>query len=205
MLFSSLNFDNGNEIDNFIVSRIHVLKYYQNLNVLRKSLQIKENWRKLITYQLREFGTKGGVTLSIRLKLDAKLTGMQLWMVTLKQQGISAAYLSWSIIEINVGSMKEAKIKPEISASMSLPRSPQGKPLKIVKYDNFVQAYIKKLLLSSGIINSRIIISAAEGILLASDNTLLLNLQRPNQTKSIMGKISHESQWSVKKKRNERL
>lgn len=41
------------------------------------------------------------------------------------------------------------------------------------KYDKLIQDYMKKLYLSGGIINNKIVISAAKGILLASDRTLL--------------------------------
>ena len=61
----------------------------------------------------------------------------------------------------------------EPSQTSSLPRSPRGRPTKLGKYDEFVQSYIRKLRQTGGIVNSRIIISAAEGFLIAEDRTLL--------------------------------
>lgn len=54
-----------------------------------------------------------------------------------------------------------------------LPKSPRGRPLKIGKYDEQVKDYIKKLRLSGGIVNSRIVISAAKGIIMANNRTEL--------------------------------
>lgn len=54
-----------------------------------------------------------------------------------------------------------------------LPRSPRGRPLKIGHHDKFVREYIQKLRINGGVVNSRIVISAAKGFLLASDKTLL--------------------------------
>ena len=61
----------------------------------------------------------------------------------------------------------------EQSQLVSLPRSPRGRPTKLGKYDEFVQSYVRKLRKTGGIVNSRIIISAAKGFLIAKDRTLL--------------------------------
>ena len=61
----------------------------------------------------------------------------------------------------------------EKSPTLSLPRSPHGTPTKLGKYDEFVQSYILKLRQTGGIVNSRIIISAAKGFLIAEDRTML--------------------------------
>ena len=61
----------------------------------------------------------------------------------------------------------------EQSQLVSLPRSPRGRPTKLGKYDEFVQSYVRKLRKTGGIVNSRIIISAAKGFLIAEDRTLL--------------------------------
>ena len=61
----------------------------------------------------------------------------------------------------------------EQSQLVSLPRSSRGRPTKLGKYDEFVQSYVRKLRKTGGIVNSRIIISAAKGFLIAEDRTLL--------------------------------
>ena len=53
----------------------------------------------------------------------------------------------------------------EPSPTSSLPRSPRGRPTKLGKYDEFVQSYICNLRQTGGIVNSGIIISAANGLM----------------------------------------
>ncbi|KAJ8300690.1 hypothetical protein KUTeg_022209 [Tegillarca granosa] len=50
---------------------------------------------------------------------------------------------------------------------MSLPKSPRGRPLKLGDLDSKVRDYLRNLRLTGGIVNSRVVLAAAKGVVMA--------------------------------------
>jgi hypothetical protein len=65
---------------------------------------------------------------------------------------------------------EKMKIDSEIT---SVPKSPRGRPLKLGDMDAEVCEYLKNLRIAGGIVNSRIVLAAAKGIVTARDKTML--------------------------------
>lgn len=70
----------------------------------------------------------------------------------------------------------------------SLPRSPRGRPLKIGEYDGAVCEYIRNLRAAGGVVNSRIVLAAARGLIQHENRTLLAEFG---------GHITLEKPWAT--------
>lgn len=77
--------------------------------------------------------------------------------------------------------MEELKLKRKVdggkdAAVTSLPTKPQGRPLLLGKeLDKAVQDYIEALRIAGGVVNSAIVVAAANGIVSAKDASLLVS------------------------------
>lgn len=76
--------------------------------------------------------------------------------------------------------MRKINEKMKIATTItSIPKSPRGRPLKLGDMDTEVCDYIKNLRVAGGIVNSRIVIAAAKGIITARDKTQLFEYGGP--------------------------
>lgn len=81
--------------------------------------------------------------------------------------------LDKDINESSIRSIKASYHKKRKLGLEDLPRSPRGRPLMLGKYDEEVCSYIKILRKKGAVVNSRIVLSAARGIIEGHDRTLL--------------------------------